>query len=291
MLENNTPEPGIYENVPFEEYLKWDCFNKSKVLPILKSVKHMLMEKKATAPMNTGNLVETLLLEPHLFEDHYSFLPQTYTTQEGNVKPWSANSNDRRKELQDIIDSGKIPVKVKDEEDATIIIDAIRSHRTANEMLSNGKPQVSIVWKDETTGLLCKARIDYLKEKLEINDLKMTNDASPTEFSRTITKFGYDIQACMYQEGYFQLTGERLPFQFVVGEYNEPYCVSTFNPEGEVYEAGKNRFSAAIKKYAEYKRSGIATGYSEFLEPINIKLWAHTDAQVVADLMEVDNGI
>ena len=46
------PEPGIYHNVPYDEYEQWNAFRKSMIKSTLKSGKHLesFINNKKTSP-------------------------------------------------------------------------------------------------------------------------------------------------------------------------------------------------------------------------------------------------
>jgi hypothetical protein len=79
------------------------------------------------------------------------------------------------------------------------------------------KHQVTMVWVDKPTGLLCKGRIDVLHPQIML-DVKSARDASPRKWTRDAATYGYFLQAAHYREGYETLTGKRLPFAFAVVE-------------------------------------------------------------------------
>ncbi len=61
------PDPGIYRNLPFEEYQRFNCFSKFIVAPALKiglHLDHYIHNYTRTKPKAPRSLVDTLLLEP-----------------------------------------------------------------------------------------------------------------------------------------------------------------------------------------------------------------------------------
>src|SRR4030065_2654530 len=93
-------KPGIYYNVPMEEYKKWPGVHKSMFHSILRSglqLKHDTEnEPEPTAIMVFGNLVDCLLFEPALFSSRYKLAPDTYPAIVKKVqidKPWNWNAS------------------------------------------------------------------------------------------------------------------------------------------------------------------------------------------------------
>jgi hypothetical protein len=115
------------------------------------------------------------------------------------------------------------------------------------------------VWDDPDTGLLCKARIDYQRDNT-LADLKTSRDDSnrplPESFEYSLWTYSYYSQAAWYQTGWEVLTGERLPFWFVVlGTGSPMQCVAA--PVGEMtlrLGREKNRERMALWKFCHQNR-------------------------------------
>lgn len=86
----------------------------------------------------------------------------------------------------------------------------IERHPELSQALRGGAPQVSVVWYCEKTGVLCRARFDYLKPKV-ITDLKtlQPRDDQPLEMSigKEIGHRKYYIQAAYYLEAASKIAG------------------------------------------------------------------------------------
>ena len=84
----------------------------------------------------------------------------------------------------------------------------IEKHPELSKALSGGAPQVSVVWYCEATGVLCKARFDYLKPKL-IADLKTFEPRGDIPIEMAIGKeIGfrkYYVQSSFYREASMQI--------------------------------------------------------------------------------------
>lgn len=270
-------KPGIYEGVPFSEYLSWPCFHKSMVAPTLRSTEHLQQhieeEKSRSKVMDFGSLVDAMLLEPDTFATDFVLTPETYINSKKQEAAWTLKSSTCRKWVEDVHAEGKTPYNKEDLDKADTIIQNIRGHKTAGDWLSGGRSQVAIVWEDPETGILCKARMDYLKQD-RIVDLKTTFDASKRTFARTLNNQLYHVQAAMYSGGWTVLNkGEVLPFGFVAAESEAPHCVATYETGEDTLLTGTNLFRAAIRRYKDFKEMG-ATGYSQFPEIIDVPVYA-----------------
>ena len=279
------PEPGIYRDIPFEEYLTWNCFSKSMVSAALRSGEHLMdyiHGRRRSAAMALGSLVDCLVLEPHLFDAQYVIQPATYMTEhtkgrgaekttEKVEKPWNLNSLVCKQVAADIAASGKIIVSEGDLSKAGAIRKALMAHGEAAVAITEGEKQVSFVWVDEVTGIKCKGRADLVGKKT-IDDLKTAQDASPAEFGRAIGRFGYHIQAAAYTHAWEQLTGEDRGFRFVVAETGDLPAVALYELNSTSIAAGLCVFRRAMANIAIWQERGVE-GYSPWWEPISAPRW------------------
>jgi len=143
-------------------------------------------------------------------------------------------------------------------------LNAILKHDRATEIINEAETEVSIVWHDKHTGLRCKARIDILHKQL-IGDLKTSRDDGPSPlthgFDYSLWQYNYYTQAAHYQTGWQALTGERLPFWFVVVSTTRPIqCIAA--PVGEMsLQLGRDKNQERMSLYAQCKSSGVWPGY------------------------------
>jgi len=191
-------EPGVYPNATFEEYINWPCFHKSMVGPALRSTAHLKhyidSEKHSSKVMDFGSLVDCLILEAGIFGTKFIEIPAEGEDAKGNPKPWSNQLKFCKAWTAEQKEKGLTPYSVADYDKAIFMLKIIDYHKTAGAWLADGEKQVAIVWKDSETGILCKSRIDNLRDD-RIIDLKTTGNASPSEFKRTCNNFLYHVQA------------------------------------------------------------------------------------------------
>lgn len=282
--------PGIYENLPFADYLEIDAFSSSMIGPILRSPKHLeqfLKDGIDSDQVTMGALVDCLVLEEEKYPQYFQTTPEIYTNAKGEKKPWDLRSSTCRTMKRQIEDTGRRVITQNDLSVANQIKEEIYRHTSARELLVNCQSQISMVWEDVDTGILCKGRIDVLNED-SLADLKTTHDGSPGGFSRHLNKYHYHCQASFYVAGWAALNaGEMLPFHFIVAETAPPYCVATYIIGEDSLMAGDYICKQALKRYQDYKESDTVLGYSEFIEPVDIPVWASAKILEQGDL----NGI
>lgn len=271
-----TPEPGIYYDIPAEEYFSWQCFSKSMIPATLKSAKHLkhyLTSESDSKSKRTGSLVDAMLLDPVEFAK-YELLPETYINSKKKPAEFTLRSSTCRNMLKEIVEQNKIPVTKAENEHALKIVNAVRQNKIADSLLK-GRKQVAIVWDNTEYGIRCKARLDLLHDDC-IPDLKTTKDASYNSFSRDIHNFYYHCQAAMYTDGMETLDGIRRTWKFIVVENIEPFDCVVYSLGEDSIECGRIIARMAMNKYRSYVESDpeLLRGYSEFDEPIEVPTWA-----------------
>lgn len=293
MKQNNT-KPGIYKNVPMEEYQKWDAVHKSMFHHILKSslhLQHYLDHGEEDRDiMVFGNLVDCLLLEPELFESRYIITPETYPSivKKGlTFKPWSWNAN-YCKEWRDQKSEENPGIKIISNDDLTRaknIVERILAHPTAGKWLLGSDRQVSLSWIDPETDLPCKGRMDAFDVK-QIIDLKITHNAHPSAFARILNDFKYHAGAAFYHDGLLLAQGIQpeespsIPCSFIVAEDEPPHDVICYYLGPQSFEVGRIIYREAMQRYKDFIDTGDRSGYSNVAEEIEIPGYALNKVQL-----------
>lgn len=285
-----TPEIGIYRDVPYEEYDRWNAMRKSLVEPALRSgmhLEHAIKNDKKTDSLRFGSLLDCLLLEPHFYAERYAMQPSTYDsevtrgrgdnkTTEIITKPWNLNSHTCQLIANELRKSGKEIISTQQYEKAVLCRDSLLENDIIRRSVEQSEKQVSIVWNETNTGVLCKARFDLFGEQY-IDDVKTSVDASTDEFSRLAGRFLYHVQAAIYQDACEAVTGIKKDFRFFVietgSEMTTPAtAVYQLDDDSDSLLAGRLMFKRACEKIIEYERHGFC-GYSQFAEPFSIPRW------------------
>lgn len=224
-----TPEPGIYEDVPFAEYLAWDAVSNSRLSLLAKSPRHFQIGeyKEATLPMQLGQLIHCGVLEPLAFAARYAILPEFHLDAENTTTTGTATTSKTTKYVKDKIrdytalctDREVVPREWY--EDTLALVKELHANTAARELLQDHGPrELSILWHEG--GITCKARIDK-KTANAIVDLKTT--AMIENFQTAIGRFQYHRQLAHYQNGWHVLTGETLQPWLIAVETSSPFAV------------------------------------------------------------------
>jgi hypothetical protein len=268
------PPPGIYPGIDFEVYRSWQAVNHSKLVRIDKSPLHTqvmpdLSEKKA---IRLGQLVHSGTLEPGSVAQRYAVMPAFENDPENQTaqgKPSTSSATEYVKSKRAAFyrfaeASGRIVIDQDEYDQYLKLADAINENENVRGMIAAGECELSIVWQDKETKIMCKARIDC-KTPSRLMDLKTSRDDGdrplPESFEWSLWSYSYYSQAAWYQSGWHALTGERLPFWFAVVATSEPYqCVAA--PVGEMsLQMGREKNRQRLAAYAECHRAGRFPGY------------------------------
>lgn len=263
----NTPEPGIYPKVDFAEYMRWEAVSNSSLFAAAKSMAHYRCRQapEETPAMRLGSLCHTGRLEPLAIAERYVVMPQfefEVRTASGDLpaNPKATKAYKEKVAEFERVNHGKTVVTQGQYNTMVGLVSALSAHRRATEYLNLGQYEVSIVWRDVETGLLCKGRIDcWQKAESRVTDLKTTADASAAE--KLIYNRAYHRQLAMYCDGLETLTGREQRGALIFAETSEPFGVRAAPLSEEAIEAGRDDYRRLLRQIAECRESRHWPGY------------------------------
>lgn len=207
-------------------------------------------------------------------------------TDEWGKDPNAWRTDKVKARLAEIRDRGDVPLKPADYDDVHAMADAIREHPVAVALLdpTQGRAEQTLVWRDERTGVMCRALVDFLRypvagRRFLLPDYKHTGaeyGASPDKLGRTIADFGYHVQLAWYLMGCVALglcTEEQAAALLIVQEGRKPYLVTVSQPDPAAMRMGAIRCRQALDLYAECKASGRWPGYSDEVVLTELPSW------------------
>jgi hypothetical protein len=203
---------------------------------------------------------------------------------------WGKDPNawrtDKVKErLAEIRDAGDIPLKQDAYDDVHAMADAIRAHPVAAALLdpATGKAEQTLIWRDEQTGVMCRALVDFLRHpaasrRFLLPDYKHTGaefGASPEKLGRTMGDFGYHVQLAWYLMGVraLGLAGDAAEALLIVQEGRKPYLVTVAQPDPTAMRMGAIRCRQALDLYAECVKNNRWPGYSDDVVLAELPPW------------------
>ena len=220
-------------------------------------------EQPQTDAMTMGSAFHKLVLEPDGYLDEFAVCPTVDRRTRQGKEAWA----------QFQADSGEKTVLMEwMHEQVSAMAAAIRAHPMANFLATNGEIETSIYYKDDLTGIECKARPDIVKtvgEKHIIVDLKSCVSASTDDFRRQAINMGYDMQAAMYREAYKSEHGEECDFVFVAVEKEPPYLINVVQCDELLLKHGYDVYREYLGMYKECSETGNWYGYNGAFGIIN----------------------
>jgi PDDEXK-like domain of unknown function (DUF3799) len=308
---------GIFKDISFEEYIAIDAVNNSSLTDLERSAAHYYERhlkpdreiKPPTPAMELGTAIHTAILENEKFLETYREEPKArdypdaiedslgaYKIKAGELELTKSGTKEELKRRileaqpdaeffddisRDICMKFKI-LGTRQMRVVTAISDRIRLSDAAQTILSGGSSELTLLWVDPTTGLYCKARMDYLTTDGGITfavDLKSTIDAREREFSRSIVNFSYHRQAAHYTNGLGVLGYKDTLFIFAAFETEAPYAAGFYYADQEMIEVGREELATLLKTLKDCREKNVWPAYDETLKPISLPKWKATGSQ------------
>jgi hypothetical protein len=166
--------------------------------------------------------------------------------------------------------AGNIPLLTKEVRVVERMYEATMAHPDCRTLFEPGTftPELVIVWRDEPTGLMCRAMIDAVPHygvHMTMVDLKTkAGHADPASVSTSMAKYSYHQQLAHYAAGCraIGLADTITPVLVVCGK--EPPHVPLCRPvDAEAIEVGEICNRKALDLYAECTASGVWPGYDD----------------------------
>jgi hypothetical protein len=154
---------------------------------------------------------------------------------------------------------------------------ALMANPVAAGIFADGHPEVTMYWRDEQTGIGCKARADWWRPGMLFADLKTTDDASPEGFARSVVKYGYHIQHAHYADG-ANACGERIPnFLIVAQEKEAPYVCQVYQIDAAAEVRGFELRERGLQILDRCVRTNTFPGYRTGITELALPNWALKD--------------
>lgn len=272
------PPPGVYPNVPFEEYLLWDALNVSSLRQIAKTPRKFRNAldhpvDKQTDSKRFGTAFHMLCLEPARFRTSVVPAPINPKTEKAygmGTKAWEEYAAQH---------PGKIIVDPDELAELGAMKREVDAHPEAAALLqAEGQCEVALVWNDPTTGLRAKGRADKLIPRFGLVDIKTTLDASHAEFSRSIAEYGYCAQVAHYLRGLRELKRAKLidaqdNFTFLTVETQDDHGVVVYALGDDSIQAGDAQIGEWLAKVAKCQAAGEWPSYDTGVQMIDAPEW------------------
>ncbi len=206
-----------------------------------------------TNALDVGTAAHEWLLEGETWPQRHGVLPEDYN---GSTKGGKAL-------VAAIEATGKRPLKWGEFEAIKAMVKALREHPYAGAAFTNGKPEQSLFWSDDDSGLRLRARLDWLPTRGTIfADYKTTRSADPNYLQKAMYDYNYHCQAEWYLTGIRALGICTKPkFLFVFQEKEPPYLITCVVPDADAMAWAEVQNRKARHVFAECIRTGKWPGY------------------------------
>jgi hypothetical protein len=183
-------EPGIYRGLADDHYFADRAVSNSDIKLMLGDgfgeywrqswMNPERKERKAdTDAMRLGKAFHFMLLEPESFHDHYFIMPGGVWDKTGKRQMISLLDYKAMREAGEVV------------------------RRLGKDYLFNpayGYPEITVVWRDPVTGVMCRAKHDFFCWGWTV-DYKTVDSITHDNIHRTIRRYKYNLQHHHYLNG------------------------------------------------------------------------------------------
>lgn len=173
---------------------------------------------------------------------------------------------------------GKVPLRPKDWDLVHAMAKELHAHPIAPKLFTRGEPEKTLVWRDEATGVLCRAKADWLRPD-GVVDYKTAHVAGVGALPKVVYDRGYHIQAAFYLRGFRVLHPSVEPFFVFSGQEKEgPYLVQVFQLTDRALAEGDRKCTEALALYAKCAADDDWPGYpADEIPLIDLPAWVRTE--------------
>jgi exodeoxyribonuclease VIII len=260
--------------MPNNDYSKIDGVNWSLLKHLRDSglaYQHALQNpREDTEALALGRLTHTLVFEPALFASEYVIWEGG--TRRG--KEWEAFKAENE---------GRTIFKPDEIDTAVQMAEAVKRHPLVQPYLDGGEFEATIQWTDDSTGLKCKARPDWLQpHRRALVDLKTTRSIEARYFGNAAARFGYHCQLAHYQAGVRAALGWSPEVVALVAvEKVAPYDVAVFRLMEDDLYAGASEVAELLQKLRAYTDAQTWPGRYVEEQALQLPAWLFLDDEEV----------
>jgi len=263
--------PGIYRDIPEADYHKIDAYSNSRGSKFKKapaalqySIEHPGADDSDT--LLIGRAFHSATLEPSVFFSKYiKGIEVDRRTKDGKAA-WAQFLKESE---------GKVVLTPAQYQLASEMQSGVLKCEDARLALrKKTDAELTLIWIDEETGVLCKARIDAYCAGPKLGlDLKSTRDASLAEFERSILSYGYHRQGALYLDGARACGLEMNEFLFIAVEKEPPYLAACYRLREDAIQIGRQENRELLARYAECRKTQVWPGYSDRVQDVSLPEW------------------
>lgn len=269
--------PGVHDGVPRSVYESW-CdadgrqlmhYSMLKLMaqPPAKAKYQIDFPPEPSDALTMGDGCHAAVFEPERFESEFARTPKINRRTSAGKAEWAAFE-------AAAMSDGKAVLPADKYDKAVALRDAIWTTDNAvrSILASPGKVERSFVWEDPESGVLCKARADWMclwRKWTVCLDLKTTDVAAPWRFKYAIRKFHYAKQAAFYLDGLDVLAKTTRRWLWLAVEKEPPYLTALYEPTPAMLAAARREYRCWIDTLKQCLESGVWPGYGDAINAVD----------------------
>jgi hypothetical protein len=177
---------------------------------------------------------------------------------------------------------GLTPLLTHQWEAVVAMADALRRDPIASLLFDPryGRPEASLFWQDDPTGVWCRARFDWLPDRVPgmrmiIPDYKTAAAVDVDALSRSTATHGYHQQDAWYRMGAqaLGLADADARFVLVFQSKEAPYLVHVTEVDHVGQRLGHQLNRQALQIYARCARDGRWPGHADDITQLSLPAW------------------
>lgn len=194
-------------------------------------------------------------------------------------------TNAYKQAAAEVRDAGGVPMLAKPYDDARKMADAVLAHERAGRLFEDGHPEQSLWWRDPDTGVMLRARPDFVPNRegrMILVDLKTAATANPKRFGKHAADLGYHVQDAWYRRAVVELGLDDAPaFLFVIVEKTPPHLVSVVELHHDAVRLGDALGRKAVRRFADCVAADTWPGYDPTIHYIDLPRWTYTSQEAL----------
>lgn len=295
--DDAAPAPGIglHLGLSMADYLAYPAVSASSLEDLAESPRRyryaLEHPTESTDDMRVGEALHMAVLEPERFVGHYHVAGPCEQTLASGARKGEPCGNGGKFLHRDLgwlcgqhvarFTDGIVQVETLSAQQYADVVgmrDAIRAHARARTLFEGkGGFEVTGIFRDPETGILCKFRPDRLVERAHmLVDLKKARCASPAAFPRDAESRGYWRKMAFYGRGLRVLGWERTDTSIVAAD-GPPYDCTPFLLDEKGLESAEAEVVKLLRQLRTCMDTDTWPGYVTDFAHLARPAWATRD--------------
>lgn len=275
------PEIGLHTDIPMRDYLALSAMSASRLEALRRSplqYQHSLtVEPETSEALERGEALHCALLEPDRFAARYLIAGACVQLLKSGARKGEPCGNPgialhdelgwlcgmHMKGFGSGIRTDVEVLSQANHEAATGMRDAILGHPRARTLVEGrGGSEITGIFADPETGVLCKIRPDRLVERSGVLvEIKTTRDAAPWAFPGDAERRGYFRKLALYRRGLRALGWDYQATAIIAVESERPHDLICYLLDEEDLDAADREVSRLLRQYRTCEEVGVWPGY------------------------------